>query len=171
MNAYTINPLAWEESLNYDGKKIYTATTSRGKYKITESEWLGDPAWYWEYTFCDYYDEDNGYMVNLPLAAAKEHCEQLWTTRMLADLTPTGGGAMNNTKTPCAMYNYRTKIWDYLPETPMDFTDYIPQDPSLLGLYRDLIEMGDTAMESARKVLTACLPKDDLTPTPPAATI
>ena len=81
---YKIKPLEWVESKNYDDKTTYKATTSRGDYEITETEWLGDLAWFWQYTFCDYYDEGSG---NLPdLAEAKAHCEALWLGRVEADL-------------------------------------------------------------------------------------
>lgn len=78
---------------------------------------------------------------------------------------------MNNIKLFNGWYNYRTEEYDYLPDAPTDFTDYIPQHPSALGLYRVYIEMGDTALESARKVLLACLSDGNLTPPPDAATI
>lgn len=60
--------------------------------QIVESEWMGDPAWFWEYTFCDYYDEGSGY--HHTIETAKVHCEQLWLKRMEADLVTIPNAAM-----------------------------------------------------------------------------
>ncbi len=78
---------------------------------------------------------------------------------------------MSEYKTKMAWYNFRTKSCDYLPKTPKDFTDYIPQSDESIGLYRKYLKMGYSPIEAATKVFNAHLPKNDLTPTPPPATI
>lgn len=88
---YTINPLVWAESLDEENRKTYTATTSRGDYGITESEWMEQPAWYWEYKFCSYYDEDCGYLPGATAEEAKKFCEELWAERVKLDLKPVEG--------------------------------------------------------------------------------
>jgi len=53
-------------------------------------------------------------------------------------------------------FNYATQQHEYI-ETPTDFTNYIPQQPAAIGMYRCYIEMGMTPIEAARRVLTACV--------------
>ena len=58
-----------------------------------------------------------------------------------------------------AWYNFATKEYEYLYDTPTDFTNYIPQDPSAIGLYECYIELGETPVEAAVAVLSVCAGK------------
>ncbi len=58
-------------------------------------------------------------------------------------------------KPEMAWYNYRTQQYEYV--SPQSYEDYIPQDPSALGLYRCCIQMGRQPIEAAIEVLKACV--------------
>jgi len=53
-------------------------------------------------------------------------------------------------------FNYVTQAYEYI-ETPTDFTNFIPQDPAALGMYRCCIQLDMTPMDAAKKVLNACV--------------
>ena len=52
-------------------------------------------------------------------------------------------------------FNFKTGEHEFVP-TPDRFEDYISQDPSAQGLYRVLIQMGRTPVDSATHVLKIC---------------
>lgn len=84
---YTIKPLEWVASTNWEGKPKHFAQTSQGYYQITEGvEYLGSDAVFWECEFCDYSDEASGYMIGKTLDQAKQYCERLWRERLELDL-------------------------------------------------------------------------------------
>ena len=60
-------------------------------------------------------------------------------------------------KMASAYYNHRTGSYDYLTETPADWSDYIPQVPAAQGLYQLHLQMGKTPVEAAIEVLRAVL--------------
>lgn len=51
-------------------------------------------------------------------------------------------------------YNYKTGEYENR-ELPEDFTDYIPQDPTALALYKLCLQMGESPAKAARSVLVA----------------
>ena len=56
-----------------------------------------------------------------------------------------------------AYYNFRTGTYDYLTQSPADWSDYIPQIDAARALYSLYQEAyGDTTIEAARKVLKQC---------------
>lgn len=57
-----------------------------------------------------------------------------------------------------AWYNYRTEQYDFLQETPSDFSRYIPQDIISQSMYQLRLKIGDSPIDAAQKVLEAHLP-------------
>ena len=56
-------------------------------------------------------------------------------------------------------HNFVTGEYEYI-DTPSDFTNYIPQEPAALNLYKLYIQhMGLSPLESCTKVLEACVGK------------
>lgn len=53
--------------------------------------------------------------------------------------------------------NMRTGETDWRSTPPQDFTDYIPQDGLAQGIYRRYMQLGDTPLEAALKVLKICV--------------
>lgn len=49
-------------------------------------------------------------------------------------------------------FNYRKSEYEYI-DTPVDFTDYIPQDPAAIRIYQLLQSMGETPIKAALHVL------------------
>ena len=86
---YTINPLAWEESIN-DWREAFTAHVPGGSYTVYRCTEDCEPGndwneWHMEYCFSEYYDEGNE-RVESP-EAGKLRAEQHWMARMLPALT------------------------------------------------------------------------------------
>ena len=53
-------------------------------------------------------------------------------------------------------FNFRTKEYEGLAETPQDFADYIPQEQAAQNLYKLYIEhFGLSPIDAAKKVLEA----------------
>ena len=53
-------------------------------------------------------------------------------------------------------YNFKTEKTEFI-DTPLDFANYLPQEPAALSLYKLYIEhKGFSALESACKVLETC---------------
>ena len=53
-------------------------------------------------------------------------------------------------------HNFKTGEYEYLDESPTDYSDYIPQSDAAQGLYRLYIEHFDKSpQEAAKEVLTA----------------
>jgi len=63
---------------------------------------------------------------------------------------------MKENKPMESWWNYKTGEFEYV-ETPTDFTNYIPQLDAAQGMYLCCIKLGDTPVEAAIKVLTACV--------------
>lgn len=55
-------------------------------------------------------------------------------------------------------YNYKTGEYEER-ETPEDFTDYIPQDPTALAMYKLCLKVGKTPVQAAESVLLAAAGK------------
>jgi hypothetical protein len=53
-------------------------------------------------------------------------------------------------------YNYKTSEHELI-ETPTDFADYVPQSQSAQSMYRCYLELGETPIEAAIRVLSACV--------------
>lgn len=51
-------------------------------------------------------------------------------------------------------YNFKTGENEER-ETPEDFTDYIPQDPSALALYKVCLQMGETPIQAVNSVMAS----------------
>lgn len=60
-------------------------------------------------------------------------------------------------KNEMGWYNFGTGEYDYLYESPENFADYIPDIPAAQSMYALLVKMGNSPIESALRVLTACV--------------
>jgi len=59
-----------------------------------------------------------------------------------------------------AYFNFRTGEWEYLTQTPADWSDYISQNESAQALYSLYQQAyGDTPIEAALKVLNLSVPQ------------
>lgn len=57
-------------------------------------------------------------------------------------------------------YNFKTEKYDeFVDSIPLDFKEYISQEPSAQSLYELYIKMGNSPIESVTKVLEACIKK------------
>lgn len=50
----------------------------------------------------------------------------------------------------CVYYNYRTGQADAMFGAPEDWSDYLPQQAAVQGIYRTYLDMGTTPVEAAR---------------------
>jgi len=60
-------------------------------------------------------------------------------------------------------YNYRTEKHEARQKAPADFSDYLPQIPAALGLYRAYQKVGDSPLAAFIKVgerMTSTSPKE-----------
>ena len=66
---------------------------------------------------------------------------------------------MESRYSTCYLWNYRTKSYDVLPDTPEDWSDYVPQIGGR-SLYQIYVSQGIEPVEAAQMVLERIIEHD-----------